>query len=42
MQKCGGRIGNIMDFGKSIFEYIPDSHGAEDYLALCKEIVERG
>jgi chromosome partitioning protein len=29
-------------FGKSIFEYRPDSHGAEDYLALCKEIVERG
>ena len=20
----------------------PESHGAEDYLALCKEIVERG
>ncbi len=19
----------------------PDSHGAEDYLALCKEIIER-
>ena len=29
-------------FGKSIFEYRPDSHGAEDYLAFCKEIVERG
>jgi chromosome partitioning protein len=28
-------------FGKSIFEYRPDSHGAEDYLALCREIVER-
>ncbi|MGD0917334.1 MAG: CHC2 zinc finger domain-containing protein [Thermodesulfobacteriota bacterium] len=24
-------------FGKSIFEYGPDSHGAEDYLALCRE-----
>jgi chromosome partitioning protein len=29
-------------FGKSIFEYRPDSHGAEDYLALCREIIERG
>lgn len=28
-------------FGKSIFEYRPDNHGAEDYLALYKEIVER-
>ena len=28
-------------FGKSIFEYRPESHGAEDYLALCKEIAER-
>ena len=22
-------------------DYKPDSHGAEDYLALCKEIIER-
>jgi chromosome partitioning protein len=29
-------------FGKTIFEYRPDSHGAEDYLSLCKEIIERG
>lgn len=29
-------------FGKTIFEYKPDSHGAEDYLALCREIMERG
>ena len=29
-------------FGKTIFEYKPDSHGAEDYLALCREIIERG
>jgi chromosome partitioning protein len=28
-------------FGKTILEYRPDSHGAEDYLALCKEITER-
>jgi len=23
----------------TIFDYKPDSHGAEDYLALCREIV---
>ena len=28
-------------FGKSIFEYKPESTGAEDYLALCKEILAR-
>jgi nitrogenase subunit NifH len=26
---------------KTIFEYRPDSHGAEDYLALCREIIKR-
>jgi len=29
-------------FGKTIFEYKPDSHGAEDYLNLCKEIIKKG
>lgn len=28
-------------FGKTIYEYKPKSHGAEDYKKLCKEIVER-
>lgn len=28
-------------FGKSIFEYKPDSNGASDYLDLCKEILQR-
>ena len=42
MRKLGEQIGNIMDFGKGIFEHRPDSHRAEDYLAICKEIVERG
>lgn len=28
--------------GKDIFRYNPKSVGAEDYLALCKEIIERG
>ena len=27
--------------GKTIFEYEPGSHGAEDYLSLCREILER-
>jgi len=27
--------------GKTIYEYRPGSHGAEDYLSLCKEILER-
>jgi chromosome partitioning protein len=29
-------------FGKTIFGYKPDSRGAEDYLALCKEIIRMG
>lgn len=28
-------------FKKTIFEYAPDSHGAEDYLALTDEIIKR-
>ena len=28
-------------FGKTIFEYKPDSYGAEDYLTLSKEILTR-
>jgi len=28
-------------FGQDIFTYRPNSHGAEDYLNLCKEIIER-
>jgi chromosome partitioning protein len=28
-------------FGQTIFEYKPDSYGAEDYLSLCREIIER-
>lgn len=32
---------NLDRFWKSIFEYRPDSHGAEENLALCKEIMER-
>lgn len=28
-------------FGKDIFEYKPDSNGAEDYKALCAEIIQQ-
>ena len=28
-------------FGRSIFEYRPGSRGAEDYMSLCKEILQR-
>lgn len=28
-------------YGKTIFEYRPNSHGAEDYLSLCQEILQR-
>jgi cellulose biosynthesis protein BcsQ len=29
-------------FGKSIFQYAPDSHGAEDYHRLAEEIAANG
>ncbi|MCU0822696.1 MAG: AAA family ATPase [Spirochaetes bacterium] len=29
-------------FGQDIFEYNPRSHGAVDYLNLCREIIEKG
>ena len=29
-------------WGKTIFEYKPDSNGADDYMELTKEILERG
>lgn len=32
-------VAEAPSFGQSIFEYAPKSHGAEDYLALCREIV---
>ena len=34
-------VAEAPSFGKSIFEYAPKSHGAEDYLKLCEEIVRR-
>jgi len=34
------RLAEAPRFGKSIFQYAPDSHGAEDYQQLAKEIVK--
>jgi cellulose biosynthesis protein BcsQ len=34
-------IGETSWFWERIFEYRPDSHGAEDYLALWREIIKR-
>ncbi|MFM8291594.1 MAG: ParA family protein [Planctomycetia bacterium] len=41
------RLAEAPSFGQSIFDYAPDSHGAEDYAALAREVdqaaaVERG
>jgi len=33
------RLAEAPSHGKSIFDYAPDSNGAEDYLALAREIV---
>lgn len=35
-------IAESPSFGKTIYEYKPRSYGAEDYLNLSKEIIERG
>ncbi|MEE9911715.1 MAG: ParA family protein [Deltaproteobacteria bacterium] len=34
-------VAEAPSFGQSIFEYAPKSHGAEDYLALCREIIRK-
>ncbi len=34
-------VAEAPSFGQSIFDYAPKSHGAEDYLALCKEIIRK-
>ena len=36
------RLAEAPSFGKSIFQYAPDSHGAEDYRKLAEEIVNPG
>jgi chromosome partitioning protein len=35
-------LAEATSFGQPIFEYAPASHGAEDYQALCKEILGKG
>ncbi|MBP7342453.1 MAG: ParA family protein [Smithellaceae bacterium] len=34
-------VAEAPSFGQSIFEYAPRSHGAEDYLDLCREMLRR-
>lgn len=34
------RLAEAPSFGQSIFDYAPNSHGAEDYLSLAREILE--
>jgi chromosome partitioning protein len=36
------RLAEAPSFGQSIFQYAPDSHGAEDYQRLAAEVVARG
>jgi len=33
------RLAEAPSFGQSIFEYAPNSHGAEDYLSLASEVI---
>lgn len=34
-------VAEAPSFGQSIFEYAPKSHGAEDYLSLCREMIRK-
>jgi chromosome partitioning protein len=34
------RLAEAPSFGQSIFDYAPNSHGAEDYLALAREVLD--
>jgi chromosome partitioning protein len=36
------RLAEAPSYGQDIFTYAPRSYGAEDYLNLCKEILQRG
>jgi chromosome partitioning protein len=36
------RLAEAPSFGKSIFQYAPDSHGAEDYHRLAEEVAANG
>ena len=33
------RLAEAPSFGQSIFQYAPDSHGAEDYKKLAEEVI---
>jgi chromosome partitioning protein len=35
------RLAECVSFGKTVFDYAPDSHGAEDYAALAREVSRR-
>jgi len=35
------RLAEAPSYGQDIFSYAPRSYGAEDYLSLCKEILQR-
>ena len=35
------KLSEAPSFGKNIFDYAPEAHGAEDYLMLADEVVER-
>ncbi len=34
-------VAEAPSFGQTIFEYAPKSHGAEDFLSLCEEILKK-
>jgi chromosome partitioning protein len=34
------RLAEAPSFGQSIFDYAPDSHGADDYAALAEEVIQ--
>ncbi len=34
-------VAEAPSFGQTIFEYAPKSHGAEDFLSLCREIINK-
>lgn len=36
------KLAECPSFGRTIFDYAPGSHGAEDYLALAREVVRDG
>lgn len=40
--RTGVKLAEAPSYGQDIFAYAPKSHGAEDYLALCREILKRG